>query len=73
MAKNYVGVGIDYTPGSGNIDAVGFVRGQKGIILGEGQSAPTAASGIAYLWVDSSGNLKVTFGDGTVKTIISKA
>jgi hypothetical protein len=68
-----IGVGIGYTPASGNVDAAGYVRGQKGLVLGEGQSAPTATSGIAFLWVDSGGNLKVTFGDGTVKTIISKA
>ena len=68
-----VGVGINYTPGDGNVDASGYVRGQKGLIVGEGQSAPTAASGIAFIWVDSNGNLKITFGDGTTKTIISKA
>jgi hypothetical protein len=73
MAKNYVGVGIDYTPGTGNIDAAAYVRGQKGLIVGEKQTAPTAYVDLAFIWVDSSYNLKVTFGDGTTKTIISKA
>lgn len=68
-----LGCGISYAPGDGNIDAAGYVRGQKGLVVGEGQSAPTAASGIAFIWVDSNGNLKITFGDGTTKTIISKA
>jgi len=35
-------------------------------------AAPTAASGIAFIYVDSAdGDLKVRFGDGTTKTIVT--
>jgi len=68
--EKYIGVGIDYTPGTGNVDASGYVRGQKGLVLGDGVAAPTAASGIAFIYVDSAdGDLKVKFGDGTTKTL----
>jgi len=70
QVEKYIGVGIDYTPGTGNVDASGYVRGQKGLVLGDGVAAPTAASGIAFIYVDSAdGDLKVKFGDGTTKTL----
>ena len=42
----------------------------KAMMLVDGVSAPATLSGYAKLYVDSSdGDLKVKFGDGTVKTI----
>jgi hypothetical protein len=36
----------------------------------DGITAPTTKGGIAYLYVDTAdGDLKVKFGDGTVKTL----
>jgi len=46
----------------------GFFSGHLGI--GDGITAPSATVGLAKLFVDSAdGDLKVIFGDGTVKTI----
>lgn len=42
-----------------------------GLYIKDGITAPSTASGFAILYVDSSdGDLKVKFGDGTVKTIV---
>ena len=42
------------------------------ITLNDGVTAPTSTSGQAKLYVDSAdGDLKVIFGDGTVKTIVT--
>lgn len=69
-ASKSIGVGVSYTPGDGNIDAVGYVRGQKGLVIGDGVTAPTAASGVAFIYVDNAdGDLKVRFGDGTTKVL----
>jgi hypothetical protein len=41
-----------------------------GFAIRDGITAPTAASGRAYLYVDTAdGDLKVRFGDGTTKTL----
>ncbi len=41
------------------------------LYLTDGVTAPTAVSGIAQIYVDTAdGDLKVVFGDGTVKTIV---
>ena len=70
QVEKYIGVGIDYTPGDGDICAARYIRGEKGLVLGDGVAAPTAASGIAFIYVDSAdGDLKVKFGDGTTKTL----
>lgn len=38
----------------------------------DGVTAPSAVSGVAQIYVDSSGgDLKIAFGDGTVKTIVT--
>jgi hypothetical protein len=43
-----------------------------GIAIKDGITAPSATSGYAKIYVDTSdGDLKVIFGDGTVKTIIT--
>lgn len=42
------------------------------IALVDGMTAPTATSGFAKLYVDSAdGDLKIRFGDGTTKTIVT--
>lgn len=42
------------------------------IALTDGITAPSTLSGTAYIYVDTSdGDLKVKFGDGTVKTIVT--
>jgi len=44
----------------------------SGFYLIDGISAPGAIIGFAGLWVDSAdGDLKITFGDGTTKTIVT--
>jgi hypothetical protein len=51
---------------SGGIETDGWVS------LADGVSAPSTRSGFAVLYVDSAdGDLKVKFGDGTVKTIVT--
>ncbi len=42
------------------------------VSLDDGITAPTAVSGRAIIYVDTAdGDLKVVFGDGTVKTIVA--
>lgn len=42
------------------------------ITLNDGVTAPTVVSGKAQVYVDTSdGDLKVIFGDGTIKTIVT--
>lgn len=42
------------------------------LIIKDGRTAPAATSGLAKLYVDAAdGDLKVIFGDGTVKTIVT--
>jgi hypothetical protein len=42
------------------------------IAIDDGVTAPSSTSGKAKLYVDSAdGDLKVIFGDGTVKTIVT--
>lgn len=41
------------------------------IALTDGVTAPSTVSGVAQIYVDvADGDLKVKFGDGTVKTIV---
>lgn len=44
----------------------------EGFVLADGVTEPSTSSGYAKIYVDSSdGNLKIKFGDGTVKTIVT--
>ncbi|MGI9152730.1 MAG: hypothetical protein ACR2IY_02490, partial [Rubrivivax sp.] len=46
-----------------------FANGALGIA--DGITAPAAVAGLALLYVDTAdGDLKVRFGDGTIKTIV---
>lgn len=56
---------------SGDAVVDGFVATQT-LALVDGISAPSTVSGIAWIYVDSGdGDLKIKFGDGTVKTIVT--
>lgn len=47
-----------------------YVFGQK-YTLADGITAPSASSGLAHIFIDSNdGDLKIIYGDGTVKTIV---
>lgn len=42
------------------------------LTIADGVTAPTAVEGYAQLYVDAAdGDLKIIFGDGTVKTIVA--
>jgi hypothetical protein len=60
---------IGFTPGFGDI--VGErVRAEVAFAVKDGVGAPSTASGIAWIYVDSAdGDLKVKFGDGVIKTL----
>lgn len=54
-----------------NGTAVGGFGPNGSLFIKDGMTAPGAASGFARIYVDSAdGDLKVVFGDGTVKTIV---
>jgi hypothetical protein len=45
-------------------------RGEGGVVLTDGITAPTVSSGRAQIYVDTAdGDLKIMFGDGTVKVL----
>ncbi len=49
-----------------------MINNQGIFLLKDGVTAPSTRSGFAQIYVDSSdGDLKVKFGDGTVKTIVT--
>lgn len=59
-------VGIGTTSPSVKLQVAGAIA------IADGMTAPSTLSGYALLYVDSSdGDLKVKFGDGTVKTIVT--
>ena len=48
----------------------GFIEGY--LAIADGISAPSAISGFGTIYIDSAdGDLKVRFGDGTIKTIVT--
>lgn len=44
-----------------------------GLYITDGITAPGTASGYAIIYVDTDGDLKIKFGDGTTKTIVTDA
>lgn len=59
-------------PAGGEITERLRISSDGGLGILDGISAPATKSGWAYLYVDSAdGDLKVKFGDGTVKTIVT--
>ena len=51
--------------------ANGDIRVDSGVWIKDGITAPTEVSGYAAIYVDTAdGDLKIKFGDGTVKTIV---
>lgn len=56
----------DSVPANNNI----YLQLSGGIAVPDGQTAPSTTAGYASIYVDSAdGDLKVKFGDGTIKTI----
>lgn len=55
------------------LDTINYITSPANdIALVDGVSAPTAVSGLAFIYVDSAdGDLKIRFGDGTTKTIVT--
>jgi len=48
-----------------------IITNDGGVSLRDGITAPATLTGWALLYVDSAdGDLKIKFGDGTVKTIV---
>lgn len=65
VVDNARDIGSPLTQAVKNINAKGFMA------IGDGITAPGANVGFAKLYVDSAdGDLKIIFGDGTVKTIV---
>lgn len=57
---------------AGSIAAGGNITSAGNIAVADGIAAPSATVGVAKLFVDTAdGDLKVIFGDGTVKTIMT--
>ena len=49
-----------------------FFRPQGGFAIADGVDVPSAVVGYAFIYVDSAdGDLKIKFGDGTIKTIVT--
>jgi hypothetical protein len=68
---------IRFQDGGGNLKvlidaATSQVRAEGGLAIKDGVSGPSAVSGDAVIYVDSAdGDLKIIFGDATVKTIVT--
>lgn len=63
-------VAVDVTVGS-NVLATGVVRGSN-LQMVDGVTAPAVSPGFGKIYIDSAdGDLKIIFGDGTVKTIVT--
>jgi hypothetical protein len=64
--------GSDLLQVDGGIRASLPVVTDSRFILKDGITAPNTISGFAQIYVDSAdGDLKIKFGDGTVKTIVT--
>lgn len=57
---------------SNDVIGLGYLRADKHLRLKDGITAPSTITGYALIYVDiADGDLKVKFGDGTVKTIVT--
>lgn len=74
-----IGTGGDLTTVTDNTIDIGGVGANRprnvhagtAFVLADGVTAPTASVGYAKIYVDTAdGDLKIIFGDGTVKTIV---
>jgi hypothetical protein len=68
--SGFNGLVVTGTDGEHGRIAAGGVRSETSMVVKDGITAPGATSGYAKIYVDTAdGDLKVVFGDGTVKTL----
>jgi len=71
MSNFYIGSNNVFRGNTTSGNLVGTFEGMGAINLADGMTAPGTVAGMAQIYVDTAdGDLKVKFGDGTVKTIV---
>lgn len=71
MDNFFIGSNNAFRANTTSGDLVGTFEALPGIKLADGTTAPATVAGVAQIYVDTAdGDLKVKFGDGTVKTIV---
>lgn len=71
MGNLYIGSNNVFRGNTTSGNLVGTFEGLGALNLADGMTAPGTVAGMAQLYVDTAdGDLKVKFGDGTVKTIV---
>lgn len=65
-------VATNLTASSGNVVATGAVFAGSYVSIADGMTAPSAQAGQGRIYIDTAdGDLKIIFGDGTIKTIVT--